>query len=135
MAFFLGCQSFENKAQVNHSPSPQWKLIYQHDYNEKALSGTVEDLVRSVQLGNPIRVSWGGEEPDGSKWIHFAEPEFLTIMNDTSIVVQFPQSLIQTNYTNLKETFLKTSPPIGSQALMRTDGVYHQFHYDRQPIN
>lgn len=51
-------------------------------------------------------------------------------MNDSDVVVQFPMSLIQTNYIDPKKSFLKTNPPTGWRALMSTDGHYHQFHYD-----
>lgn len=115
--------------QVSQRP-PTWQLVYQNDFNGNPVSGSIEDLVNTMKRGNPIRVSWGGTEADGSSWIEFAEPDFTTIMNDTAVVVQFPLSFIQTHYTRPDEAWLQISPPTGWRALMSTNGNYHQFHYD-----
>jgi hypothetical protein len=108
----------------------KWQLVYQNDYNGKSLYGSVDQLISSMKKGSPIKVSWGGKEPDGRSWIEFAEPDFTTVMNDTSVVVQFPMSIIQTHYTDPNKSFLNTKRPTGWRALMTTNGLYHQFHYD-----
>lgn len=107
-----------------------WQLVYQNDFNGRPIRGSIKELIDAMKRGSPIRVSWGGTEPDGSTWIEFAEPVFTTIMNDTAVVVQFPLSFIQTHYTNPKVSFLKTDPPTGWRAIMSTTGNYHQFHYE-----
>jgi hypothetical protein len=120
----IGCSSSETKH------SPEWQLVYQNDFDGKAIYGSVDSLVSAMKHGQPVRVSWGGTEPDGSSWIEFAEPDFSTVMNDTAVVVQFPLSLIQTHYTNPDKSWLATNPPTGWRAMMSTAGRYHQFHYD-----
>lgn len=121
----MGCSG-----QIPRQEGQAWQLIYQNDFNGQPVSGNIEDLVNAMKKGSPIRVSWGGTEPDGSSWIEFAEPVFTTVINDTAVVVQFPLSFIQTSYTNPEQAFLKTDPPTGWRAVMSTTGNYHQFHYD-----
>ncbi|MGH9320794.1 MAG: hypothetical protein ACRD3V_13025 [Vicinamibacteria bacterium] len=109
---------------------PTWQLVYQHDLDGNPLIGEVEDLINAMKGGSPIRVSWGGTVAADSSWIEFAEPVFVTVMNDNAVVVQFPLSFIQTDYVDPGEAFLQTDPPTGWRALMSTNGNYHQFHYD-----
>jgi hypothetical protein len=104
--------------------------VYQHDLNGDPVIGGVEDLVEAIRGGSPIRVSWGGTVADGGSWIEFAEPVFTTVMNDNAVTVQFPLSFIQTDYLDPDSSFLMTDPPTGWRALMSTNGIYHQFHYD-----
>ncbi len=107
-----------------------WRLVYQNNMDGKQLYGDREELVSLMKKGVPIRVAWGGEEADGSSWIEFAEPDFVTIMNDSAVVVQFPMSLIQTHYTDASKSYIDVAHPSGWRALMSTTGTYHQFHHD-----
>lgn len=129
VATIMHITSCDSPPKVVDSAS-SWQLVYQNDFNGLSLYGDPKDLVQEIKKGNPIRVSWGGTEPDGSSWIEFAEPDFTTIMGDTSVVVQFPISVIQTHYTDPAQSFLDTKQPAGWRALMSTNGNYHQFHYD-----
>lgn len=115
---------------VRKQTNQTWQLVYQNDFNGRPISGSIKELTDAMKRGSPIRVSWGGTESDGSSWIEFAEPIFTTIMNDTAVVVQFPLSFIQSNYTDPDSAFLKTDPPTGWRAIMSTTGDYHQFHYN-----
>jgi hypothetical protein len=110
----------------------QWHLVYQNDFNGKGIYGSRPDLINALKLGSPIRVAWGEKLADGSTCIEFAQPDFVTLNSDTALVVQFPMSFIQTHYVDPQKSFLKTNPPISWRALMRTDGHYHQFHYNLQ---
>lgn len=111
---------------IVHTPS--WKLVYQNDLNGEPLYGSKEQLVRLLKSGNPVRVSWGERLEDGSSCIEFSEPGFTTLMNNNDLVVQFPSSLIQTDYINSRNAFLNVKKPTRWHALMSTDGHYHQFH-------
>ncbi|PST83576.1 hypothetical protein C7T94_13625 [Pedobacter yulinensis] len=75
-------------------------------------------------------MAWAELLKDGSSCVEFAEPEFTTLVNDSDLVVQFPVSMIQTEYFAAAKSYLKTDPPIQWRALMCTDGHYHQFHSD-----
>lgn len=114
----------------SNQQQPTWQLVYQNDYTGKTKSGSKNELISALKRGSPIRVSWGEKLEDGTTCVEFAEPVFTTLINDSDVVVQFPLSMIQTNYINAEKSFLKTDPPIGWRALMSTDGHYHQFHYD-----
>ncbi len=125
LTFILGCSGKKVLQQT-----PTWRLVYQNDFNGKTISGSKQNLSKALKQGSPIRVAWGEKLADGTSVVEFAVPDFTSLMNDSDVVVQFPMSLIQTNYLDPKKSFLKTNPPTGWRALMSTDGHYHQFHYD-----
>lgn len=137
LAAVLGLLAAAGAACTNESESGQapteWRLVYQNSLEGRPITGSVDDLIRALKRGSPIRVSWGGmdgEVGSDDSWIEFAEPEFTTVIDDSAVVVQLPPSLIQTSYTDVGETYLQTDPPTVWRALMSTDGTYHQFHYD-----
>jgi hypothetical protein len=68
--------SFMGGCSIGPNAPRKWGLIFQNDYNGRPLYGSVSDLIRKMKRGTPIRVAWGGSEPDGSTWIEFAEPDF-----------------------------------------------------------
>jgi len=82
--------------------------------------------------GRDARYGWRGGEKldDGTTGIEYSTPDFISLVNDSDLVVQFPVSSIQTDYMNAHKSFLKTDPPTVWKALMSTDGHYHQFHQD-----
>lgn len=108
--------------------SERWQLVFQNDKNGETLFGSKSALCQALKEGKPVRLSWGQRLADGTSCIEFAEPHFITLVNGTDVVVQLPESLIQTSYTNSKESFLNTQTPSKWHALMATDGHYHQFH-------
>jgi len=109
---------------------PQWRLVYQNDSTGHTLYGNKHALVEAIKRGSPVRVAWGEKLDDGTSDIEFSTPEFTTIVSDTDVVVQFPASMIQTEYMIARKSYLKTNPPTQWRALMSTDGHYHQFHTD-----
>lgn len=109
---------------------PAWHLLYQNDSTGHTLYGNKLALIAAIKRGSPIRVAWGEKLDDGTSDIEFSVPEFITIVSDTDLVVQFPASMIQTEYMIARKSYLKTNPPTQWRALMSTDGHYHQFHTD-----
>ncbi|WP_129714725.1 hypothetical protein [Pedobacter sp. SYP-B3415] len=107
-----------------------WKLVYQNDSLGRPVYGSKKDLILAVKRGSPIRVAWGELLDDGTSDVEFATPDFTTLVNESDLVVQFPASMIQTEYMIAAKSYLKTDPPLQWRALMCTDGHYHQFHND-----
>lgn len=108
---------------------PTWHLVFQNDSLGHTLYGSKQVLINAVKRGSPLRVAWGELLDDGTSDIEFSVPEFTTVVNDSDLVVQFPASMIQTQYMVASKSYLKTNPPTQWRALMSTDGHYHQFHH------
>jgi len=114
---------------TNHNvPAAGWRPLYANDTAGRVLYGDKRVLLRAVRQGCPVRVAWGEKLSDGTTDIEYATPDFTSLVNDSDLVVQFPASMIQTDYMNAHRSFLKTDPPTAWRALMSTDGHYHQFH-------
>jgi hypothetical protein len=111
---------------------PTWQLVFQNDADGKTIGGSREALARALKRGSPIRVAWGEKLPDGRSVVEFAVPDFISLMNDSEVVVQFPVHVLQTSYVDPATAELRTSspPPTVWRALMATNGRFHQFHYD-----
>ncbi len=107
-----------------------WRALYQNDVSGRAVFGNKKAVLDAVKRGCPVRVAWGEKLPDGTTDIEYSTPDFISLVNDSDLVVQFPKSSIQTDYMHVEKSFLKTDPPTVWKALMSTDGHYHQFHQD-----
>ena len=67
-----------------------WTLIYANDEEGREVSGNKQDLIRAVQNADDIKVSWVhliSEEPL-QKIEHTAEANYLTIINDKTVLAQ-----------------------------------------------
>ena len=67
-----------------------WTLIYVNDEEGREVTGNKQDLIRAVQNADDIKVSWVhliSEEPL-QKVEHTAEANFLTIINDETVLAQ-----------------------------------------------
>lgn len=128
--FVLVLLVFVSFSNSRTSQSPGWRPVFENDTAGHTLYGNKRALLQVIKEGCPIRVAWGEKLPDGTSDIEYATPEFTSLVNDSDLVVQFPASMIQTDYMNAHKAILKTDPPIAWRALMSTDGHYHQFHQD-----
>jgi len=122
--------SFSTSRPPVSTASASWRPLFENDSSGHTIYGSKKALLRAVKEGSPIRVAWGEKLPDGTSDIEFSTPDFITLVNDSDLVVQFPASAIQTDYMNAHRSLLKTNPPTTWKALMCTDGHYHQFHQD-----
>jgi hypothetical protein len=113
---------------TKHEDGSTWHLVYQNDSLGHAMYGTKRALTDAVKRGSPVRVAWGEKLSDGTSDVEFSTPDFVTLTGDSDLVVQFPASMIQTDYMTAEKSYLKTNPPTEWRALMSTDGHYHQFH-------
>ena len=130
MLFILSLLAFISFSTSRTRVQPGWRPVYQNDVNGAPAFGKKEALLQAVRQGCPIRVAWGEKLDDGTTDIEYSTPDFISLVNDSDLVVQFPVSSIQTDYMNAHKSFLKTDPPTVWKALMSTDGHYHQFHQD-----
>lgn len=67
-----------------------WHLIYENDKEGRAVSGNKQDLIKAVQNADDIKVSWVhivSEQPL-QKIEHTAEANYLTIINDETVLAQ-----------------------------------------------
>jgi len=112
------------------STPSSWRLVYQNDLDGKTLSGSKEALAKALKRGSPIRVAWGEKLKDGTSVVEFAVPDFVSLMNDQDVVVQFPGHVIQTSYLDPSTAELRVPNPTVWRAMMASNGRYHQFHYD-----
>jgi len=128
MLFLLVLLAFISFSTSRTTAPAGWRPVFQNDVSGHTLSGNKKALLRAVKQGCPIRVAWGERLPDGTTDIEYSTPDFISLVNDSDLVVQFPASAIQTDYMNAHKSFLKTDPPTVWKALMSTDGHYHQFH-------
>jgi hypothetical protein len=107
-----------------------WRPLFENDSSGRTIYGNKKALLQAVKQGCPIRVAWGEKLPDGTSDIEYSTPDFISLVGDSDLVIQFPASAIQTDYMNAHRALLKTNPPTSWKALMSTDGHYHQFHQD-----
>jgi len=127
---FMALLAFIGFSTSRNTTTASWRPLFQNDSSGRRLFGNKSVLLRAVKQGCPIRVAWGEKLPDGTTDIEYAAPDFTSLINDSDLVVQFPASMIQTDYMHARKAFLKTDPPVSWRALMSTDGHYHQFHQD-----
>jgi hypothetical protein len=114
-------------------PSPTWSMVYQHDANGTAASGTKEALFDAVRRGSPIRFGWGAalDTPQGPRSVeHAAEPVFLTIMNGTELFVQLPEHVAQTSYLDPAQAVFE-APSVMWRGLMGSNGAFDAVYVDR----
>ena len=86
------------------SLSAQWKLVYEHDAEGNALSGSKEALIDAISAGAEVRIGWkmGSKEQYVQ---HYAEGKFLSILND-EVFAQIEPILSQNpDFTNTAVTF------------------------------
>jgi hypothetical protein len=108
-----------------------WRLVFQNDLHGNTISGSRKALSSALKRGSPLRVAWGEKLEDGRSVVEFAVPDFISLMADSEVVVQFPGHIIQTSYIDPHTSELRTAPtPTVWRALMSTDGRFHQFHYE-----
>jgi hypothetical protein len=130
MLFVLALLAFISFSTSRTATPAGWRPLFQHDTSGRTVYGDKKALLQAVKQGCPIRVAWGEKLPDGTSDIEYSTPDFISLVNDSDLVAQFPASAIQTDYMNAHTSFLKTDPPTTWKALMCTDGHYHQFHQD-----
>ena len=58
----------------------EWQLVYEHNEQGEAISGSKEALIEAVRAGQDIKIGW--KMGSGEKIVeHWAMAQFMTIMN------------------------------------------------------
>lgn len=75
--------------QKKHQAS-NWELVYKNNAKGEKIFGDKETLMNAVRRGYPVRIGFGGRRTtDTLKSIeHFADAEFLTIVNGKEVFAQ-----------------------------------------------
>jgi hypothetical protein len=105
---------------------PAWQLVYRHDADGKPIAGTKQELLEAIRRGSPIRFAWGFkvERDNGLLSVeHVAEPVFLSIINQSDVVVHLPEHIAQESYGNLSRA-LFDNPAVMWRGLMTTQGTF-----------
>lgn len=103
-----------------------WQLVYRHDADGNALAGSKDELLSAIRRGAPIRFAWGFRiDRDGRPLSveHVAEPVFLSVINETDVVVQLPEHIAQRAYADTSGA-LFGDPAVMWRGLMTSEGVF-----------
>lgn len=126
-------RSMTTGSRVSESGSPTWRLVYRHDADGGHLSGSKADLLAAIRAGAPVRIAWGvSVERDGRSLSveHSADPVFLSIVNQSEVVVQLPEHIAQRSYVDdVSPGF--DSPAVMWRGLMSTNGTFDAVWVDR----
>ena len=118
-----GCSQLPMNAPASNAT---WHLIYRHDADGRPISGSKSELLAAVRRGAPIRFAWGVLiEREGQRLSveHVAEPIFLSIVNDTEVVVQLPEHIAQRAYADMSGASFE-DPAVMWRGLMTTEGTF-----------
>jgi hypothetical protein len=111
----------------------QWRMVYRHDADGRALDGSKQALLDAVRRGAALRLAWGfsGSQPGEHVTVeHAAEPVFLTIVNGEEVFVQVPEHIGQASYAEIdKARFDRSS--VMWRGLLGTDGTFDAVTVDR----
>lgn len=106
--------------------TPQWRLIYRHDTDGKALVGTKAALLAAIRAGAPVRVGWGAKFDNGGRTStveHVVDPVFLSIVDGAEVVVQLPEHIAQRSYVDSSNVGFDNAAVMW-RGLMSTDGTF-----------
>ena len=85
--------------------SGQWKMIYKHDENGKAILGSKDSLIQAIRLGLPVRVGWGWQMK-GKSMEHISDPIWMVVLNEQEVMVHLdPQVLSKVEWDSLEVSY------------------------------
>ncbi len=112
-----------------------YQIIYEADSDGQVISGNIEDLLKAVQNGNPVRVGWTLEiqnsEGELKKLEHWTDTKFLTIL-DNNVYAQINSIYEQmTDFADPKGAMrFVNNQPDGWVAIISTSGIMRQKYRD-----
>lgn len=114
-------------------------IALRHDAQGDVVSGSVENLIRSIRSGCDIKVGWGARRAtDPQSTIeHLASPVWISVRNGNAVEVQLSDFLINlpvlgepdTDHPR-RERFGGTSRVVMWRANLKTDGSFDAVWYD-----
>lgn len=122
-------------SQENSNSKNLYEVIYEADKDGNRISGNLDDLIKYVQNGNPIRVGW--EFPplffpsDDKKYTleHWADGNFVSIYNGqvfAQIQSIYGQGIVVPSEDRKPQIDLQSNSPDAWVALISTTGVFKQ---------
>ncbi len=99
-------------AVAQSSYKANWVLIYENDEEGKRVQGSKDQLIKAIQDGEVVRISWVHLiSPDPLQKVeHLVEAAFLTIMNDETVLAQI-------------DPIMSQSPDFEGQHIVLTENV------------
>lgn len=123
LACLIGCSMPSKRtSDTGHT----WQFVYRHDADGKLLAGTKSELIAAVRRGAPIRFAWGFKVQRDGRTVaveHVAEPVFLSVINESDVVVHLPEHIAQRAYGDTAGA-LFDNPAVMWRGLMTSDGVF-----------
>jgi hypothetical protein len=107
--------------------TPVWQLVYRHDADGRRIAGDEAELIAAIRRGAPVRFAWGVTVVTGDGRAisveHVAEPVFLTIVNESDVVVHLPEHIAQKAYGDMSGAVFD-SAAVMWRGLMTTEGAF-----------
>ena len=127
MALLASCAiQKERTFDMPLNTTPVWQLVYRHDTDGKPLAGSKSELIGAIRRGAPIRFAWGFKVQRDGRTItveHVAEPVFLSVINESDIVVHLPEHIAQRAYGETVGAMFD-NPAVMWRGLMTSQGVF-----------
>ncbi len=106
-----------------------WRVVYRNDAQGRRVAGTRSRLVDAVTAGRPLRLGWGAKRKDVA-WAHSAEPDFVTLTQESEVVAQLPEHLGQRSYHRADEARFSDDARLW-RGLLSTTGTFDAAWIDR----
>jgi hypothetical protein len=122
----IGCNHVSSRPAAGPVCFSGWQLVYRHDPTGDPLEGSKSDLLAAIRSGAPIRFAWGFSLERGRNSLsaeHVAEPVFLTIVDQTEVVVQLPEHIAQSSYVDPSNSMFG-DPAVMWRGLLSTTGTF-----------
>ena len=97
LTMLLSLALLNSSANAQPSYKANWVLIYENDEEGKRVQGSKDQLIKAIQNGEVVRVSWVHLiSPDPLQKVeHLVEAAYLTIMNDETVLAQIDPIMSQ----------------------------------------
>jgi len=110
---------------------PQWTVVYQNDANGKPLFGDIQQLIRAVRAGIPVRLAWAAKRPDSQYSVeHVIDANFLTVMSGKVVQAQINRIYGQRPIYDKEITRFRDKPLNYWTAIFSTNGKTAMLNYN-----
>lgn len=110
---------------------PQWRLVYRHDTDGRAKTGSKPALLAAIRRGDPVRLAWGSAAPGAPRSVeHSADPVFVSIASNSEVYAQLAEHIAQQSYWERGKADFD-QPSVMWRGVMGTDGSFDAVLVDR----